>query len=78
MPARRLSPEGEWTQGIVPARTMGSEGGGDWGVPHRLEKRTSANEDAGPRRRTDCEIPHRSVGEEYEAECGNLSLSKEF
>ena len=34
-------------------------GGVDWGVPHRLEKRTSAGEDAGPRRRMDYEIPHR-------------------
>ena len=31
----------------------------DWGVPHRLEKRTSTNEDAGPQRGVDCEIPHR-------------------
>ena len=38
--------------------------GVDWGVPHRLDKGTSANEDAGPRRRVDCEIT--SVGEENE------------
>ena len=35
-----------------------SEGGG-LGVPHRLEKGTNASEDVGPRRRVDCEIPHR-------------------
>ena len=29
------------------------------GVQHRLEKGTSASEDAGPQRGVDCEIPHR-------------------
>ena len=33
------------------------------GVPHRLEKGTSANEDAGPWREVDCENPA-LVGEE--------------
>ena len=31
---------------------------GDWGVPHRLGKGTSASEDTGLRREVDCEIPH--------------------
>ena len=33
--------------------------GVNWGVPHRLEKGTSANENAGPRREVDYEIPRR-------------------
>ena len=28
------------------------------GVPHRLKKGTSASEDARPRRRVDCDVPH--------------------
>ena len=44
---RRLSPKGGWTWGGVPARTLGPKGGG-LGVPHRLEKGMSANENAGP------------------------------
>ena len=34
------------------------QSGVDWGVAHRLEKGTSASEDAGPRRGVDCDIPH--------------------
>ena len=33
--------------------------GVDWGVPHRLEKGTSANKDAGPKKGVDCEFSHR-------------------
>ena len=55
---RRLSPEGDWTQGGVPARTLGLEEGWIGRVPHRLEKGTSANENIGPRRGMDCEISH--------------------
>ena len=43
-----MNPEGGWIRGGVQARTLGLEGGVDCGVPHRLEKGTSANEDAGP------------------------------
>ena len=32
---------------------------GAWGVPHRMEKGTSASEGARPRREVDCEIPRR-------------------
>ena len=32
---------------------------GGLGGPHRLEKGMSTSEDAGPRRRVVCEIPHR-------------------
>ena len=39
------------------ARTLDPKGGG-LGVPHRLEKGTSASKDVGPRRRVDYEIPH--------------------
>ena len=42
----------------MPARKLGPEGGG-LGVPHRLEKVSSVSENARPRRRVDCEIPHR-------------------
>ena len=41
------------------ARTLGPEGGVDCEILHRLERETSASEDAGPRREVDCEIPHR-------------------
>ena len=59
------------------ARRLNSKGGGHeavcqqgcwapkgvyWGVPHWLEKGTSANKDVGPLRVVDCEIPT-SVGE---------------
>ena len=33
--------------------------GVDCEIPHRLERGTSASEDAGLRRVVDCEIPHR-------------------
>ena len=55
VPKRRLSPKGKWTRGSVPAKTLGHEGGWIGGVPHRLEKGTSASEDTG----VDCEIPYR-------------------
>ena len=56
-------PQRGWTQGGVPTRTLGPKKGGheavyqqghwpqrgvDWRVPQRLEKGTSASEDAGP------------------------------
>ena len=42
--------EGNKCQRGVPARMLGSEGGG-WGeVPHQLQKGTSASKDTGPRR----------------------------
>ena len=47
---KRLSPQGRWTQGGVPARTLGPEKRVDEGVPPRLEKGTGANEDVGSRR----------------------------
>ena len=47
-----------WTRGGVPARMLASKGGG-LGVPHQLEKGTSASKDAGLRREVDCEIPRR-------------------
>ena len=34
-------PQREWTRGGVPARKLAPKGV-DWGVPHRLEKGTSA------------------------------------
>ena len=34
----------------MPVRTLGPEKGGGLGIPHQLEKGTSANEDAGPQR----------------------------
>ena len=38
-------------------RTLGLEGG--WlGLPHRLEKGTSASENVGPQKGVDCEISH--------------------
>ena len=46
-------------------RTLGLKGGRFGGIPRRLEKGTSANEDAGPRRGVDCENPT-LVGEENE------------
>ena len=39
-------------------RMLGPEGG-VIGVPHRLEKETSANEDTGPRRGMNSEISYR-------------------
>ena len=39
----------DWRRERVPARTLGLEGGVDCGVAHRLEKGTSANENAGPK-----------------------------
>ena len=64
--ARMLGLEGRWivrshirwTRGGVLARTLPRRGV-DWGVPHRLEKGTSASEDVGTRRKVDCEIPRR-------------------
>ena len=59
----------------MPARMLSLEGGWIEGSPHRLEKRTSASEDAGlkgvdtrqcaskdaePRRRVDWGVPYRS------------------
>ena len=44
-----------WTRGGVSVRTLGLERV-NWEVPHRLEKGTSANEDAGSRREVDREI----------------------
>ena len=59
VPAFSLFPEGGKTRGGVPVRTLGPKGDVDLvGVPHRLEKGTSASEDAGPRRGVDCDIPH--------------------
>ena len=40
---RRLIPEEGWSRGGVPTSS-----GVDWGVPHRLEKETSTNENVGP------------------------------
>ena len=40
-------------------KDVGPQRGVDLGaVPHRLEERKSASEDAGPRRRVDCDVPH--------------------
>ena len=50
----------------MPARMLRPQRRVDWGVPHRLKKRTSDSEDAGPQRGVDCEIPT-SVGKENEA-----------
>ena len=62
------------TTGDVSARRLSLEEGGheavcqqgrwapkgmDWGVPHRLEKGTSARKDTGIRRGVDCEISYR-------------------
>ena len=39
-------PQRRWTRDSMPARTLGPKGGGGGlGVPHRLEKGTSANKD---------------------------------
>ena len=55
--SKEAEPQRGWTRGGVLARTLGLKGG--WiGVPHRLEKETSANKDTGPRKGVDCEIPH--------------------
>ena len=40
----------DWRKERVPARTLGPKGGRFGGVSHRLEKGTSAREDAGPQR----------------------------
>ena len=41
----KAEPRRGWTQGGVPARTLGPEGRVDWRVPHRLKKGMSARED---------------------------------
>ena len=56
-----------WRRERVSAKRLSPEGGGhkevDWGVPHRLEKGTSANKDVGLRRGVDYEISCRLRGE---------------
>ena len=53
--ARRLFPQEVDTR-RVPVRTLVPKGGGFGGVPHRLKKETSVNENTGPG--VDCDIPH--------------------
>lgn len=48
----------------MPVRTLGSEGDGFRGGTHRLEKRTSANEDAETQRWVDCGESHLDWGGE--------------
>ena len=51
---RCVSKEVELRRGVDKRRCVskdaGPQRGVDWGVPHRLEKGTSANENVGPRR----------------------------
>ena len=61
--SEEVEPRKGWTQSSVPVRMLSSEGSG-LGVPHRLEKGTSAREDVGPRRGVDCKST--SIGEENE------------
>ena len=42
----------------MPVRTLGPKGVDLGAVPHRLEEGKSVSEDAGPRRRMDCDVPH--------------------
>ena len=65
------------SEGGVPIRTLGLKGGGDWEVPHRLEKGMSASEDTGPE---NCEIPHRLRWRTKHSflGCGNLYLLDAF
>ena len=42
----------------MPVRTLAPKGGGFGGGPTSLEEGKSASEDAGPRRRVDCDVPH--------------------
>ena len=61
------------------SKDVGPQRGG-LGVSHRLEKGTSASENAGPRRGVDCEIPHqleRRTKHSLQG-CGNLSLADAF
>ena len=56
------SEKAEPQRGVDRRRCANKDAGpqkGGWGVPHRLEKETSASEDTGLRREEDCEIPHR-------------------
>ena len=47
------------TLGGIPTRTLGLKGGVDCEIPHRLERETSVNEDARPRKGVvDCEISY--------------------
>ena len=57
LPLRRLSPEGGGYEAVC-QQGRWTPKGVDWGVPHQLEKGTSANEYAEPRREVNCEIPH--------------------
>ena len=61
--ARRLFPEGGRHEAVCQSRRSAPRGLDLLGVPHRLEKGTSASEDAGLRRGVDCEILHRLGGE---------------
>ena len=45
--SEEAKPQRGWTRGSMPVKTLGPEGV-DWGVPHRLEKGTSASEGARP------------------------------
>ena len=59
MPTKRLSPEGGGHEAMCQQGHWASKGVDLVGVPHRLEKGTSASEDVGPQTGVDCEIPHR-------------------
>ena len=50
----------DWREEPAVARTLAPKGV-DCEIPYQLERRTSANNDAGSRRGVDCEIP--SIGE---------------
>jgi len=56
---RRLSPKGGGHEAMCQQGCWVPKGVDFMGVPHRLEKGKSVSKDAGPRRRVDCEIPHR-------------------
>ena len=58
MPARRLSPEGGWTRGGVPARTLGPERG-ELRSPTSIRERNECQRGRWAPMGVDCEIPHR-------------------
>ena len=58
MSTRRLSPEGGRHEAVC-QQGRWAPMGVDWGVPHRLEKGTSAARTLGPEGGVDCEILHR-------------------
>ena len=73
------TPKGGWILGGVPVRMSGLKGC-RLGVPYRLEKRTNACENAGPRKgwivRSHVQLERRT--KHSLQVCGNLSLANHF